>query len=56
MWTSILPSVKKNKPKAETQKMNVIDSTTETKIELEDDESIENTVQVNKCHKYLLYI
>lgn len=33
--------------------MNVIDSTTENKAELEDDEPIENTVQVNKCHKYI---
>lgn len=51
-----MPSVKKNEPKSETQKMNVVDSATETKSEHEDDEVIENTKQVNKCHKYLSYI
>jgi len=48
MWTILLPAVKKSEPKSETQKMNVVERTTETKLEYEDDDSAENNNKVNK--------
>lgn len=48
IWTLTLPAVKRSEPKSETQKMNVIDRTLETKIEDGDDESAENSTEVNR--------
>lgn len=48
MWTITLPAVKRSEPKPETQKMNVIDRTLETQIENEDNDSVENSTEVNR--------
>ncbi|XP_026812488.1 folate transporter 1-like [Rhopalosiphum maidis] len=45
IWTLTLPAVKRSEPKSETQKMNVIDRTLETKIEDGDDESAEHSTE-----------
>lgn len=53
MWTITLPAVKRSEPKSEIQKMNVVESTTETKLECEDgdNESTENSIEVNRSQK-----
>jgi len=48
MWTITLPAVKRSEPKSKTQKMNVIDRTLETQIENEDNDSVENSTEVNR--------
>jgi len=48
VWTITLPAVKRSEPKSETQKMNVIDRSLETKLEDGDDDLAENSTEVNK--------
>jgi len=48
LWTITLPAVKRSEPKPETQKMNVIEKTSEAKVEDEDDDSAENNTEVNR--------
>jgi len=47
-WTITLPAVKRSEPKPETQKMNVIDKTSEGKVEDGDNDSAENNTEVNR--------
>lgn len=48
LWTITLPAVKRSEPMPETQKMNVIEKTSETKVEDGDNDSVENNTEVNK--------
>jgi len=48
MWTITLPAVKRNEPKPEGQKMNVIDKALETKLEDKDDDLAKNSIEVNR--------
>ncbi|XP_022166166.1 folate transporter 1-like isoform X2 [Myzus persicae] len=52
MWTITLPAVKRSEPKSETQKMNVMDKASETKLEDEDDDLAENSIKSQMSWKY----
>jgi len=47
LWTITLPAVKRSELKPETQKMNVIEKTSEEKVEDGDDDSAKNNTEVN---------
>lgn len=51
LWTITLPAVKRSEPKPETQKMNVIEKTSEAKVEDGDDDSAENNTEVNRSEE-----
>lgn len=57
IWTYVLPPVKINKQSiSENQKMNIIVTTTETKLE-HSNESIKSSIEVNdKFSKYVLFL
>lgn len=46
IWTLTLPAVKRSESEPETKKMDVIDKALETKLEDEDDDLAEKSIEV----------